>query len=251
MRLAYSIHKRTTLLHLKQVEAKMGKEKSYSTIRKKAGDTIYDGSLGSLTILQYLGSGKSGHSYLAENENGRFVFKQIHHENCPFYSFGDKLAAELHAYESLTKAELPVPKLISWDTKQEYLIKEYIEGSLCTDLVISESLEDTVISELFALFTKARSHGFNLDYFPDNFVLSSHLCYIDFEINTYSDEWNLPEWGLYYWANGAGMKAYRESGDITKINKDRDSGKPLRDGLDPIVRSWISRFSGYKKGMHA
>ena len=48
------------------------------------------------TVLRLLGHGKGGYSYLVRDEAGReTVLKQIHHEPCSYYAFGDKLAAEL------------------------------------------------------------------------------------------------------------------------------------------------------------
>lgn len=43
-------------------------------------------------IKQLLGKGKGGYSYLVENEqNEEFVVKQIHHEPCDYYNFGNKI----------------------------------------------------------------------------------------------------------------------------------------------------------------
>ena len=47
-------------------------------------------------VLRPLGKGKGGYSYLAQGPDGeQAVVKQIHHEPCAYYQFGDKLAAEL------------------------------------------------------------------------------------------------------------------------------------------------------------
>ena len=54
---------------------------------------------GEYRILRLLGKGKGGYSYLAGGPQGQVVVKQIHHEPCSYYQFGDKLAAELHDYE--------------------------------------------------------------------------------------------------------------------------------------------------------
>ena len=42
-----------------------------------------------LRLLSLLGHGKGGYSYLAERDGGRVVLKQIHHEPCEYYRFGD------------------------------------------------------------------------------------------------------------------------------------------------------------------
>ena len=45
-------------------------------------------------IVKLLGHGKGGYSYLAEREGKFYVLKQIHHEPCEYYSFGNKIEAE-------------------------------------------------------------------------------------------------------------------------------------------------------------
>ena len=49
-------------------------------------------------LIKLLGKGKGGYSWLAQADGGRVVLKQIHHEPCDYYQFGDKLAAELADY---------------------------------------------------------------------------------------------------------------------------------------------------------
>ena len=55
----------------------------------------------SYTIIKLLGKGKGGYSYLAESGNNRYVLKQIHHEPCDYYQFGNKLEAEIRDYRKL------------------------------------------------------------------------------------------------------------------------------------------------------
>ena len=47
------------------------------------------------TVTRLLGKGKGGYSYLAQGSEGPVVVKQIHHEPCSYYQFGDKLQSEL------------------------------------------------------------------------------------------------------------------------------------------------------------
>ena len=42
-------------------------------------------------IIKLLGKGKGGYSYLVDNDNKKFVVKQIHHESCDYYKFGYKI----------------------------------------------------------------------------------------------------------------------------------------------------------------
>ena len=43
------------------------------------------------------------------------VLKQIHHEPCGYYQFGDKLEAELRDYERLRNVGIPMPELMDVD----------------------------------------------------------------------------------------------------------------------------------------
>ena len=48
----------------------------------------------SYRIVRLLGKGKGGYSYLAECDGQQAVIKQIHHEPCDYYTFGNKIEAE-------------------------------------------------------------------------------------------------------------------------------------------------------------
>jgi len=47
------------------------------------------------TIIELLGHGKGGYSYLASSEGKQVVLKQIHHEPCDYYTFGKTVFAFL------------------------------------------------------------------------------------------------------------------------------------------------------------
>ena len=76
------------------------------------------------TVLRLLGKGKGGYSYLVRDGAEQYVLKQIHHEPCDYYQFGDKLAAELRDYERLREVGVPMPKLLAVDAAAERLLKE-------------------------------------------------------------------------------------------------------------------------------
>ena len=64
----------------------------------------------SYQVEKLLGHGKGGYSYLVRDEAGRaYVLKQIHHEPCDYYQFGDKMASELGDYEKLSAIGIPMP----------------------------------------------------------------------------------------------------------------------------------------------
>ena len=87
-------------------------------------------------VLKLLGKGKGGYSYLVCDEaQNRYVLKQIHHEPCAYYTFGDKMQSELRDYETLRKLAIPMPELLAADCRQERILKEYIAGATVAELL--------------------------------------------------------------------------------------------------------------------
>ena len=84
-------------------------------------------------VIRLLGKGKGGYSYLVTDGTAQYVLKQIHHEPCAYYTFGDKLRSELRDYETLRKLGIPMPRLLEADIPQERILKEYIAGQTATD----------------------------------------------------------------------------------------------------------------------
>ena len=152
-------------------------------------------------IIRLLGHGKGGYSYLAEKDNRQFVLKQIHHEPCDYYTFGNKIEAERRDYERLKQAGIRIPAMIAIDEKTERIVKEYIEGDTVFDLVKSGQSAAPYLEQVREMAEKARAAGLNIDYFPTNFVIRDGLIwYVDYECNEYMDEWNLENWGIRYWS---------------------------------------------------
>ena len=63
-------------------------------------------------IIKLLGKGKGGYSYLAKREKKQVVLKQIHHEPCDYYTFGNKIEAERNDYQRLLNANIRIPKML-------------------------------------------------------------------------------------------------------------------------------------------
>lgn len=80
-------------------------------------------------IVKLLGHGKGGYSYLVEREGNLYVLKQIHHEPCEYYSFGNKIEAELNDYNRLLQTGIRIPRMLDIDIAKERILKEYIDGS--------------------------------------------------------------------------------------------------------------------------
>ena len=162
-------------------------------------------------VVRLLGRGKGGYSYLAERDGRPFVLKQIHHEPCDYYQFGDKLAAELNDYRRLTAAGIPVPELIDADAEKERILKAYIPGPTIFDLVRDGGMRPEYACQVRALSEKARAAGLNLDWFPTNFIpRGGTLWYVDFECNDFMEEWSFETWGVKYWSRTPEFEAHMQ-----------------------------------------
>lgn len=148
-----------------------------------------------------LGKGKGGYSYLAKKGGNLFVLKQIHHEPCDYYKFGNKIEAEKNDYQLLVKAGIRIPKLIDIDLEQEIVIKEYIDGDVISSLLERGLSVEEYIPQLKEMARLAERAGLNIDYYPTNFVVKDGLLYyIDYECNKFMEEWSLDNWGIKHWA---------------------------------------------------
>ncbi|HEX9027072.1 MAG TPA: hypothetical protein VF839_11505 [Clostridium sp.] len=189
-------------------------------------------------IIKYLGKGKSGYSYLTQKDDKYYVIKQIHHEPCNYYSFGDKLEAELNSYETLKNIDITMPMLIDLDKEKECIVKEYIDGPILIDLIANNTIDEEHISQIFAMCSNLYGANLNIDYFPTNFIMQNkNIYYIDYECNNYSQEWNFENWGIYFWVPSEKMKSFVNTGNYEFIIK---NGKPITEGLEECASRWIS-----------
>lgn len=160
-------------------------------------------------IIRLLGHGKGGYSYLAEREHRQVVLKQIHHEPCAYYSFGNKIEAERRDYKRLRRAGVRIPEMIDIDVETERIVKEYIEGGTIFDRIRDGQSAEKYLPQARQMAALARAHGLNIDYFPTNFVVRDGLIwYVDYECNDYMDEWSFDNWGVKYWSRTPEFEAY-------------------------------------------
>ena len=151
-------------------------------------------------VIRLLGKGKGGYSYLVTDGTRQYVLKQIHHEPCDYYTFGDKLASELRDYQILRDVGIPMPQLLEVDHAQERILKEFMDGDTVNVLVKEGKLLDNYRQQLATMCQKLYRANLNIDYYPTNFVVEEGLLfYIDYECNPYSDQWNFENWGCKYW----------------------------------------------------
>lgn len=156
-------------------------------------------------ITRLLGHGKGGYSYLAypldgggnKDRGSLCVLKQIHHEPCEYYTFGDKIAAEQNDYRRLLKTGIRMPQMVDIDVTNERIVKEYIEGPTLSELIEKKQPIEAYIGQVRQMAEQVRVHGLNIDYYPTNFVVKDGLVYyIDYECNPYSEEWSFENWGI-------------------------------------------------------
>lgn len=166
-------------------------------------------------LLRLLGKGKGGYSYLARGEAGEVVLKQIHHEPCAYYQFGDKLASELRDYERLRAVGVPMPELLDVDRERERLVKAYIPGETVYEMVLQDALPESYLAAVRRVAGLLQKENLNIDYFPTNFIWhDGTLFYVDYECNAYMEQWNFENWGIKYWRKSPEFLAYaREHGD--------------------------------------
>ena len=181
-------------------------------------------------LIQLLGRGKGGYSWLADCDGSQVVVKQIHHEPCRVYSFGNKIDAERYAYERLKGIDIRIPEMLAIDMTAERLVKEYIEGPTIFELVRDGSSAEPWLPQVREMAEKAKAAGTNLDYFSPNFVIQAHtglLYYIDYECNEYTEEWNFENWGVRYWSRTPDFLKHLE---YLRKRAERDAEDPSVQG---------------------
>ena len=162
-------------------------------------------------IVKLLGHGKGGYSYLAEREGKFYVLKQIHHEPCEYYSFGNKIEAEQNDYNRLLQTGIRIPRMLDIDVANERILKEYIDGPTIYDLVKNDAMKDLYLVQMREMAKIVYAAGLNIDYFPTNFIVQDEkIFYIDYECNNYMDEWNFENWGIKYWSKTPEFIVYME-----------------------------------------
>lgn len=153
------------------------------------------------SVIKLLGKGKGGYSYLAAEDENLYVLKQIHHEPCDYYQFGDKIQSEVRDYQRLKKIGIPMPQLLDVDVANERILKEYIEGDTVSELVKSDRMKEKYLEQMYKMCALLYPANLNIDYFPANFVVRDDiLYYVDYECNDYMEKWDFQNWGIKYWS---------------------------------------------------
>ena len=163
------------------------------------------------TVIKLLGKGKGGYSYLVTDGVKEYVLKQIHHEPCDYYQFGNKIESEMNDYKRLKQIGIRIPEMLDVDIEKERILKEYVEGETIYQLVLEDRMKDAYLEQVHEMCRILYAQNTNIDYFPTNFVVQDdELYYIDFECNDYMEEWNFENWGIKYWSKTPEFLQYVE-----------------------------------------
>lgn len=159
--------------------------------------------------VKLLGKGKGGYSYLVTDGAHKFVLKQIHHEPCDYYQFGNKIEAEIHDYNRIKSIGIKIPEMLDVDINNERILKEFVDGDTIYDLILRDEMKADYVRQLQEMCKLLYAAHTNIDYFPTNFVVQDgEIYYIDFECNDYMEEWNFENWGIKYWSKTAEFLQY-------------------------------------------
>ncbi len=207
-------------------------------------------------IERLLGKGKGGYSWLASSDGRKVVLKQIHHEPCSYYQFGDKIQSEINDYRRLSAIGIRMPAMLDVDTAKEIIVKEYIEGETADELVIRDGMKPEYLEQVREMCALLYPSHTNIDYFPTNFVVrNGELFYIDYECNDYMEEWNFENWGIKYWSKTPEFLQHfektekRSENDGRMIKTERLSiRRVISDDWKSIQRIWADEAeSGYAR----
>lgn len=193
-----------------------------------------------------LGRGKAAYSWLAVSGNRQVVYKKMHTEPVPYYTFSNKVLSEVDAWKRLTDAGIHMPELLEWNDDQQYLVKEYIPGKTAAELAAQGLLQDQHFMLAWKFNRTLASAGLHVDYFPTNFIVTdTEILYIDYECHPYNSEWDFENWGIYYWLNSAGLKTLLETGTCDTLNYP-GTPKPVREPFEAAKQAILGRVSsGY------
>lgn len=125
------------------------------------------------SIIKLLGKGNGGYSYLASDGAQLYVLKQIHHEPCDYYQFGNKIESEINDYQKLKNLGIRIPVMIDVDIQHERILKEYIDGETIYDLVLQDKMQPDYIEQIRAMCSLLYTSNTNIHYFPTNFIVQN------------------------------------------------------------------------------
>ena len=204
-------------------------------------------------IIKILGKGKTGTAYLAEKANSlsgeKVVLKVMNKDVEDYNKQLEIFKNEKYSYQRMSKIGVGIPELYEFNEENNYLVKEYIEGSCAGELAAigynnAGGLTDSHFELIFDMHKRFKEVGIHVDYFPTNFIFTNDMkiyC-IDYECYDYNAEWDFINWGIYYWLNQKGMEELLKNGATDKLNKP-GTFKPFDEPFEKIKRELMKKFS--------
>ena len=161
-------------------------------------------------VTRLLGKGERRLLLSGAGEQGPVVVKQIHHEPCSYYQFGDKLQSELRDYRTLSALGVPMPRLLAVDEAQERLVKQYIPGPTVLEQLQTGTLPPQAEEQMRALcrlFVPCRAEYRLL---PPPILSCGAACFTMWitGCNPYDAQWDFSHWGSRYWADTPELRAW-------------------------------------------
>lgn len=121
--------------------------------------------------------------------------------------FGADKGELVRIYGVLDAAGIPMAKLLS--VNEGGFVREDVQGVNGLDLAVKGQVDSRVLQQLEDMSEKAAAAGYNLDYFPENFVVKDGcLIYVGLKFTRYLEEYSLENWGLPYWSRSPELELY-------------------------------------------
>ena len=90
--------------------------------------------------------------------------------------------------------------MIDIDFENERIIKEYIEGPDIATLVKKKLMKENYYSQIEEMAQMLKEQNLNIDYYPTNFIVQNDkLYYVDYECNSFMEQYSYHTWGKQYW----------------------------------------------------
>lgn len=89
----------------------------------------------------------------------------------------NKVEEKISNYNHLVELNICVPKIIKVDKKQGIILKEYLEGTIASVLILRGELEGDYLEQVRDMAEKAETADWCLDYFPTNYICSGKRIY--------------------------------------------------------------------------
>lgn len=200
---------------------------------KRINENIYE-------IIKPLKKTQSCYTYLAERDNKKYILRNIFHDEREYLTLEDKFNDIGKSFEKFEKSGLNVAKLVDIDLFSQCIVTEYIDGDSALDLIINKSLDEKYIYQMLDLQPKIIKNEFNINYFPENFIIANDtIYYIDLECKEYDKSFNFKNYGIYFWIYNRRLKKYNKTKDINKVV---NNCMPIKTGLNFKRKRILNRY---------